>query len=352
MQKVSQKKRELFIKQSKRAMRKLSKAKKSRSGHHAMPMELRHDHESQLQGRGRRHTVKAPAVLSLIDNTEETLGYFDEIFQVAKRCALNDKIYFDLSAITKITAESVMYIIALIRNIKRTKLLKVGCEGNFPTESSARSVIEKVGFYRYVRTTTHKLLMDDTSQIQISEGLLADVELSQKICDFVQRYTNTDRCGTKKLYRMIMEMMTNTKEHAYSGSSNGMIGNWYIYVEDTPQSVHFVFLDTGAGIPSTVRKNFGEKIKGLVRSDDGYYIRSALEGGFRTATKETYRGKGLPEIYEHVTNGIVTDFQIFSGRGLCSVLSDGQIQDVENKIEFRGTLFMWNCPKTALQEVI
>lgn len=354
MQKLSKKQREWLIKKSQRAMRKLTKEKKMRHRpYDAIPTAPQRPQNSTSHGAYRRtQTVVAPLVLSLIDNVDETLQFFNSVFEAANRCKMNDRIYFDLSKIKSITTEAIMYIIALIRNLKRTKTLRVMCEGNLPEDSSARKVIEKSGFYRFVKTEAQRLYTPDTSQIQVSSGLQADCVLAARICDFVQREAQTNRRGTKILYRMIMELMTNTQQHAYQEASNAMFGNWYIYAEDMPSCIHFVFLDTGAGIPATIRKGFGEKVQDLLRNDDAAYIASAFnKEAFRTATKQEYRGKGLPEIYAHVVEGIAADFRIISGQGMCHIQSDGQIVAVENSIDFRGTLFIWNCPKEAMKEV-
>ena len=119
--------------------------------------------------------------------------------------------------------------------------------------------------------------------------------------------------------------------------------NWYIYVEKAGEYVRSVFLDTGVGIPKTIRLNFVEQVTNLLLKDksDAKYISSALKGTFRTETREGHRGKGLPGIYEDALSGRICDLSIVSGRGKCTVLENGEIEETVLHTNFEGTLISW-----------
>lgn len=188
--------------------------------------------------------------------------------------------------------------------------------------------------------------------MKISTGRDADPELASSFCDFVHESCGITNRDTKRLYPMIIELMTNTHQHAYGtyGEKQLMIGNWYFFAQDTGSKIHFVFLDTGVGIPKTVAKKFGERIKELLLvQDDASYLLSTLKGDFRSETKQEHRGKGLPGIYEDALNRSISDLSIISGRGKCTLDEKYEISAERLPLSFEGTLFTWNiCKKEEL----
>ena len=152
--------------------------------------------------------------------------------------------------------------------------------------------------------------------------------------------------STKRLYPMIIELMTNTHQHAYdTQEAQTMMGNWYIFAQDTGTAIHFVFLDTGLGIPKTVLKRFYEKIKDFAFRNDAVYLKSALQGTFISETKQGHRGKGLPGIYEDACNLSIMGLSIISGQGKCTVKENGGIETENFDQTFEGTLFTWDILK-------
>lgn len=296
--------------------------------------------------RRNRMMIKAPSVFSLIQNREETIDVFNQVFEIINGCSLNDIIFFDLSEIELVTPDAIMFLIAIMNNTRRLKVLKVTCSGNLPNDKTTRSVFEKVGFYDYVRAMRKNSKTKDPDRLRILHGQESNSEVVASICDFVIEKSNLKTTvHTRKLYKMLIELMTNVKQHAYNIPHGTMIANWYVYVENCNSGIRFVLLDTGQGIPSTIRKNFSEIVRDLFRNDknDAVYIAASLQGQFRTETKLEYRGKGLPEIYHTCTipESHISDLSILSGKGFCKVNKDGHIdmEYVNNK--FEGTLLSW-----------
>lgn len=95
-------------------------------------------------------------------------------------------------------------------------------------------------------------------------------------------------------------------------------------------------------MPSTIRKNFhdiiSEKFKNVIgNSNDSSLIMSALNGKFRTRTKQRYRGKGLPNIYKSYRDDKIIDkLKIISSMGY---IDQGNERTIEYK--FHGTLYTW-----------
>ena len=138
--------------------------------------------------------------------------------------------------------------------------------------------------------------------------------------EYVCRIANVDKIACRFLYVMMIELMSNTKKHAYDVYETILDPHWYCFAEfDKDDTIAFTFMDTGEGIPSTVQKNFPEKIDLLgIKSDDKYVI-SALDGDFRTATKESFRGKGLPKLRSFCSEGKIHNMRIVTNKANVTV---------------------------------
>lgn len=339
MKRLSVKQKKWINAKSRKAMHRLSKRKKKKS------KRKRHKQYGNSDNFTKTHYLCAPTTLSLNDNEQETIDFFKRALDVGEQCSVKHRIYFDLKNVENITADAVMYIIAFINNFKRLKILNVYIEGNLPQNDNARFFLQDVGFYSYVKGLK-KIDLPNTNRFQISHGQIADGELVGKICDFINSIMGkTDLLCTKRLYPMIIELMTNTRQHAYNRNNKSSIMecNWYVFAENSDNCIKFIFLDTGVGIPETLSYNFPEKIANLFSGQkrDASFISSALKGDFRTETRERNRGKGLPGIYRDSINGRITNMSIISGSGKCIIMSDGQIEEKNLSSHFEGTLFCW-----------
>lgn len=291
----------------------------------------------------------APEVFSIVDNTEETISYFNRIINELSKRNFDELFYFDLSKVTSLTIDAVMYISAILRNIKGGKVYRYSFTGNEPLNDSAKNFFRESGFYGYVKSNVINI-ESSSNKLQIISGNTVDVDVVKTVCDFVNKVCRTRLSFTYQLYDILIELMTNTKQHAYKGKDVLFVNHWYVFVEDYNNVVKFVFLDTGEGIPGTIHKKWYESLPFLI--NDSSLICSALKGEFRTETRSENRGKGLPALSEYCINGRFKNLQVYSGSGYCKVLenNDGpyMLCDVNDKIF--GTLFCWEICKDNIME--
>lgn len=295
--------------------------------------------------------VHAPARMSIFEDTNSTLQFFDDITQKIKACAIRQTLYFDLSNVEYITPDVVMYLIAIINNTKRLRMLDISCEGNMPINQQARLVFEDAGFFKFVYSKYSRTISDSSQFRKIENGSTADNQLAGSFCNFVHSCCNKTYVDTKRLYPMIIELMTNTHQHAYHSKEDDdtleMYTNWYIFAQDIGASVRFVFLDTGSGIPKTVSKRLREAFKDVFTAkNDAVYLESVLKGDYvRSETGLVHRGKGLPGIYEDCQNEYIKNFKIISGKAKCHVDKAASIVTESIPYAFEGTLFTWDIEK-------
>lgn len=342
LRKISEKRKLWLIKHCRKGTKRSARKSKSK---HARASSAR----TAITQFNQKTRIDAPRVLSLLENREETLQFFEQAINKIKDCKKNGELYFNLHNVEEITIDAVMYITALVNSQKRARAFGISFSGNRPKGARARSLMSRSGFFDFVYSNDVRDIEQDDRNIRISSGKDVDGALASRICDFVCGSLVEDLVATKGLYKIIMELMTNTKQHAYNGYPASAGDSWYVFAEDVGGSVKIVFLDTGDGIPKTIRKTLGENLSAViadvgwaVEKKDAGYIASALRGESRTETKEKHRGKGLPEICESVCNGHITGLSILSGLGMCRVMDTGEIIEENLSTPFYGTLFMWD----------
>jgi len=341
MKKLNERQKAINLSRSRKQIRLRSRRNKeyNRTAHPVSTLDKTHSKQT--------FTVKAPTHMSLLENSDETLKFFKDVIDVFRKCTLRGKVFFSFKDVEILSIDSIMYVIALIRNVKRVKAFQISCMGDMPDNKNACEVLEKSGFFNYVTKRTSNAydnnLLRDT--VQIKSGNTAKSSLVGEICDFIHRVSSKTRNDTKRIYGMINELMTNTTQHAYKDDGNIMLNFWYIYIENMENSIKFIFLDTGTGIPNTVRKNHVEKLKSMLINTEASYITSAFRGEFRSETRRKYRGRGLPEIYENVSTNEIQNLQVISGKGYCIPHKDDYFDECKLAETLSGTIFSWEITK-------
>ncbi|MCL2228265.1 MAG: hypothetical protein FWC00_01090 [Firmicutes bacterium] len=288
-----------------------------------------------------------PEDFSLLSNPEDVKSTFHCIreFMIANR-GLRMKIKIDARNIKNATADAVMYLLAMLRD-KRNQNEGIRWSGDLPLVDGARRVFMESGFLSYVNSLNN--IIKNADKVAIKNGKEVKSDLAKAICDWVIDKIGCTRNETKFLQKTIVELMENTKAHAYTDDTD-LLKDWYLFVEKRSSKFEFVFLDTGGSIPSTIKKRFGEKVFGARQVD---LIESALEGGeFRSTTKLKHRNKGLPNIKQKIEYGHIKSMVILSNRAKCELYKENNnlvIKKDEQKNKLYGTLYYWEVDTVKLK---
>lgn len=246
----------------------------------------------------------------------------------------------NMDEVENITGDALMYLLTVMKNAKMQKDRKIMWKGNFPKNEKINKFLKASGFLNYMKTAEQNLIHSDEN-FEIQCGKLMQGDIAKYICEFTNNKLGTNRLFSKFLYKMLTELMTNTKDHAYNKQST-FDYCWYIFVENDKDKIKYTFMDNGIGIPTTVSKKFYEKINEILHLDKQYkYIVSALKGEFRTETKEEHRGTGLPDIYSISENGNINNLTIISNFAYYS--KEKNSYDLETELE--GTILYWEINK-------
>lgn len=300
----------------------------------------------KLQNKNKKNKfqiIEAPKHLSLIDNPEDTIKYFNDAIDILQNPSNKNKVgilLFDCKYINDLSIDALMYLLAIVKNFKKRFSGIREIRGNLPDNKIAREFFIESGFLKFVNTNVNN--SEKKNKLQILTGSNVDVKDAAKLVDFVTNYYNCDKKEIKFLYKMVIELMTNTHNHAYNSNDNLFIKSWYLFaaVNDVTKSIEITFVDIGEGIPKTVSKSTLEK---FFRKTDNEYIISTLNGEFRTQTKEKNRGKGLPDIYEHYKNNQIQNLKIISCKGKVELEKEKSLEEsgVELINDLQGTVFYW-----------
>ena len=289
----------------------------------------------------KRVEFKVPLNFSFIDNPEETVQFFNGIIRfITNSQNFGKRIYIDISRITNLTIDALMYLLAIVNNMNENFRNKFSFSGNEPSSPEICKLFKESGFYSFVKRIGNTPLSQNADTVQIVSGNNSNPEVPKQLIDFIISKTNLTKIDLKFLHVIMVELMANTHKHAYNNSV--LLPSWYCFAEykKDENKVAFTFMDTGEGIPSTVRKNFGEKLDILKLKGESKYVISALNGDFRTSTAMHYRGQGLPKVRKFCSDEKISDFRIITNKADVRCLpQDYRSSDME--LPLRGTLFYW-----------
>lgn len=331
----------------------IHRSKKKAAIKRARSNQIKHDlmlkAEQSYNETTKKHEFHAPKNFSIINNPEETSSFFSNLISfIRDKRNFGKALFIDISQISSLTIDALMYLLAIVNNLNANFRNKYAFSGNAPSDEKVKKMFNESGFYHFVHYQGSAPLSKNEDNVQIVSGEDCDTSLAKRISDFVCQKANVTKRTCSFLYNMIIELMSNTHKHAYAVNSI-LHPRWYCYAEyESPNIVSFSFMDIGAGIPSTVKKNFAEKIDILGIKADNKYIISALNGDFRTATQQGYRGKGLPKIKEFCSANQIRNLHILANKADVRVFQNSfRARDIETPLF--GTLFYWQIDLSTLK---
>lgn len=286
--------------------------------------------------------AEMPSDFSFIHNTEETIAYFDSLISIIMKRIFRQKFFIDAKNVKGVTTEALIYMIAIIYNIKANKPLQYEFEGNLPITKSAKETFQKSGYLNYFKMKKLKM-PDSSSRVQIVSGKNVEPETAKKICDFVIAKLGVARSQVNVLYATLIELMSNTAKHAYRDTKGGMIARWYLHALYDDNKISISFVDTGEGIPGTLKKKFFEKVFSI---QDSKLIQLSLMERGRSETGLPNRGRGLPNLFMHVEKKDISEFYVLSGCGSCIYDEESDkliLQEYNQRIY--GTIFNFSINK-------
>ncbi len=297
--------------------------------------------------------ILAPDFFSLIDNEEEVLAFIKQI----RLCfAKHKKVFVVLSSVKVVTNDA---ILVLLSNMIQFRSHKIDFNGNFPRNVEAKRKIEESGFFEHLYNT---IRVEDSYSIKSIKSSIythAQRNVAPEIADSLIKQASKMIWGVPKrcpgVQRAFIELMHNTNNHASDIAGEK---HWWVSVthDKKNKTVLFSFIDFGIGIFRSLKeKKPGDKFyecetvfrKCFPWADtNDKQLELILKGELhKTVTKNYYRGKGLPGIYEAFNVNKLASLVIISNNVYANVAkNDYHLLDNE----LIGTFVSWEINENII----
>lgn len=222
-------------------------------------------------------------------------------------------------------------------------------DGDFPKDKLAKKLLIESKFFHHLHSGRHKDRPEyrfDGASIFTHGQKSVDAALAGEIVDQVSQTVWGTKRRCSDLYRVFVELMLNTNNHASEKSSG--VKHYWISVQHlkSENRVLFTFVDFGVGIfehlrSKTVADKFFEQVafwkkEELSNSD---FLRKIFEGELReSSTREYFRGKGLPGVYNAIKCNGISNLALISNNVFYNSTEDSYTQLDRS---FSGTLITW-----------
>ncbi len=276
--------------------------------------------------------IKAPHVFSMVQNPEGVITLLREI-EILSR---THHISLDLSEVQILTTDAVAALVATIQNgdIKTTTQVR----GNQPLADAARSRLIDSGFFSHVESiqpvaAPTKGRMIERRSKKVEPATARDlIHLANQAL-----FGDSRRCPPA--YRVLIESMNNTHNHAARRSQHKETWWATVYADIERGRACYTFLDTGVGIFKSVKVG---KLKRLLKmagiESDATILRDILEGKVESSTGQPFRGKGLPAINDLLKRGRIKSLVVVANDVYANVEKE---EFRPMRTPFSGTLLYW-----------
>ena len=287
-----------------------------------------------------KYEIAVPNNFSVINNPNQMLEFFEDINYHAKK---RRNIFLEMSEIQDMTSDAILYMLSMFDYHKSVHRFS-SISGSYPKNISCRNLLVESGFLDYVEPKYRiNRISPDILSVKSNSNVQGDI--ASKVISFALNKLNQNKDSKSRgIYATLIECMANTIHHAYG--ENNPYTKWWLMALYSDNKVNFTFYDSGMGIPKTLKKNFTEKFFSSMfnQKNDYELIISALNGEFRTRTRDKWRGRGLPKINSFYKQGYINKLTLVSNYGYVNYGEDS-FYNMDEK--FRGTLFSWDFVKQS-----
>lgn len=334
-----------FRRNEERSKRRRKKRKKILR--HKRKYESRKNRPHQFKGFNRPYQklrTKFPEVLDFVNNTKETLQFFNA-FKQKTLFDPADEVFVDLTQLKSISPDAALVLIA-----EATRSAAFGCKlkGHRADSPSVDQLLWDIGYYRYygMHHGTAPRVADRVFLVH-QTGDKTDGHVAKNLIEKFIPVASLTGTEVKALYDALVECMANVLQHAYpvrEMDENHLPNRWWLLGTMAPSSheISFCFFDQGVSIPKTIRTRWKHAlpIVSLLSKNDNELLIEAVTTGL-SSTKDETRGKGLPSlkalIDEHKTGQMV----IVTHKSKCIFTTEASPASEHLNDELGGTLIIW-----------
>ena len=298
-----------------------------------------------------------PKSLNFAQCCDETLLFFKKFRHIA--LVRKERVRLDFSQIKNISPAASIVLLAEIYRCWKFNDVKVMAVNS--KDCKIASQLYQMGFYSLLEAPVPRLRKNKSARAKFTRYISFETattnvgDLADKVRDavFEQCPESFSEETKDKIYKGLLECMSNVSNHAYDEKFEKHIENayndrrWWLsgYVDKRKNEVMIQFFDQGAGISNTLPTKFTERVwNAFSFKKDSEIIELATKLG-ESATKEPHRGKGLPQIIDVIKETKNGSLRIMSEQGECKVQIDKN-NEIHNELRdfnysLGGTLIQW-----------
>ena len=276
--------------------------------------------------------VIAPEIFSFIENPEGVIRFLSNFEKAAEK----GDTFIDLRTIKNISTDAIIALVSRLDDEKFSHGRKFRAAE--PRDEKLKSIFIQSGIYGSSFRRYGKPVQAHGS-IRKKHSHVVESTTARDLIHFATKRLFGEVRRFKGIQRTFIECMNNTVNHASPDET--IEENWYatVYCDPKDKRAYFNFMDNGVGIFESI------KLKGLTKAariaglkDNGEILKEILEGKIGSRTGLSYRGNGLPSIYQAFKRGQLSNLIIITN----DVYAD--IEKDEFRIlprPFSGTFFHW-----------
>lgn len=273
------------------------------------------------------------------ESCENVIEYINKVKRVGKS---GKHINIVMNDIIEIGEGAIAMLLSVMQELVEEGII---FKGSKPTNSDARDILEKSGFFKFVRGKVDENNSHTKNTIlQTGDNTTSFSELANEIVSAME--TVWGRKGrSPSVYGSVFEMMRNSCDHAFRHEYQI---KWHFALShsETENTVKFSFVDNGKGIIKTFTDGILKKFLNLFQ-DNLDIVETAFKNGIKSRTGLNWRGKGLPTIFENYEENHIKNLV---------VISNDVYIDFDRKIrhtlknEFSGTYYYWKVDRNCIKE--
>ncbi len=298
--------------------------------------------------------VTAPSNFTLIGNPVPVLNFITKLKECFDR---EHTVFVILREVKNIDYDAIVLLLSIM---VRFKSKKIDFNGDFPYDEKAKNILTESGFFKYLYKQFKDSDRYDISQkndnlIHTHAQKDVDSVLSAKIIEQASQtiWNETRRCQGAQ--RTLIELMLNTNNHATLGIEGDK--HWWLSVNHRKKEnrVTFSFVDYGVGVFKSLENKpegnkFYEALDKMMRvfkyENNAELIRLILNGDLhKTVTKEYFRGKGLPGIFDAFKRNSFSKLYIITN-DVYADIEKGEFRNLN--CNFSGTFIYFEINNTNL----
>lgn len=298
--------------------------------------------------------ISAPELLSFKRNAERFCAFISQL-QACYDC--RRPVFVKLRNVTEIDYDALTVLLSVMISFQGKK---IRFYGDNPSDLGCNIILVESGFFWHLNNAwrdrdSYELPRHTTlAPIMTHAMRKVDAELGERIIADASKTVWGRKRLCKGVQRTLIELMHNTNNHAsIANLPQHKKKHWWLSVrhDQNKKVVSFAFVDYGVGIFSNIaNKPVGSRVRAWVDSFLGRGVSHAdiLKGIFsgemhRSSTGKSYRGKGLPGIYDACVNNRISSLTLISNDVFFDYSSKSYFT---LPIPFQGTFVYWELDGT------